>query len=78
MLPTGELPRLPVSLLPKVWGVEQTLRDLYVTVSDGACVIGAEKSLQVGSLSAPGTFHSHCRARDIGGAKFCMFIFAFV
>ncbi|XP_037091413.1 deubiquitinating protein VCIP135-like [Pollicipes pollicipes] len=45
-----KLPRLPVTLLPKVWGVEQSLRDSYLAVEDGACTIGSQKSLQDGYI----------------------------
>ncbi|XP_043221105.1 deubiquitinating protein VCPIP1-like [Amphibalanus amphitrite] len=45
-----KLPRLPVSLLPKVWGVDQSLRDRYLTITDGCCTIGSDKSLQDGYI----------------------------
>ena len=42
------LPRIPVWMLPKVWGLSQTLITQYITKEpDGSVVIGGGKCLQV-------------------------------
>ncbi|KAG8441977.1 hypothetical protein GDO86_010959 [Hymenochirus boettgeri] len=41
------LPKLPLKLLPKAWGVPQDLIRLYIKFEeDGSCVIGGDRSLQ--------------------------------
>ncbi|KAM4027858.1 deubiquitinating protein VCPIP1 [Anomaloglossus baeobatrachus] len=43
----GPLPKLPLKLLPKAWGVPQDLIRKYVKLEeDGSCVIGGDRSLQ--------------------------------
>lgn len=41
------LPKLPMNLLPKAWGVPQDLIKKYIKLEDdGGCVIGGDRSLQ--------------------------------
>nr|XP_033789255.1 deubiquitinating protein VCIP135 [Geotrypetes seraphini]XP_033789256.1 deubiquitinating protein VCIP135 [Geotrypetes seraphini] len=41
------LPKLPVKLLPKAWGVPQDLIKTYVRLEeDGSCIIGGDRGLQ--------------------------------
>nr|XP_060631395.1 deubiquitinating protein VCPIP1 [Anolis sagrei ordinatus] len=41
------LPKLPLKLLPKAWGVPQDLIKKYIKLEeDGSCVIGGDRSLQ--------------------------------
>ncbi|XP_061456443.1 deubiquitinating protein VCPIP1 isoform X2 [Rhineura floridana] len=41
------LPKLPMKLLPKAWGVPQDLIKKYIKLEDdGSCVIGGDRSLQ--------------------------------
>ncbi|XP_068093561.1 deubiquitinating protein VCPIP1 [Hyperolius riggenbachi] len=43
----GSLPKLPLKLLPKAWGVPQDLIRKYIKLEeDGGCVIGGDRSLQ--------------------------------
>ncbi|KAG9478871.1 hypothetical protein GDO78_012502 [Eleutherodactylus coqui] len=43
----GPLPKLPLKLLPKAWGVPQDLIRKYLRLEeDGGCVIGGDRSLQ--------------------------------
>ena len=42
------LPRIPMLMLPKVWGLPQSLMDQYISKDlDGSVMIGAGKNLQV-------------------------------
>uniref|UniRef100_A0A4W3GDQ5 Deubiquitinating protein VCPIP1 n=2 Tax=Callorhinchus milii TaxID=7868 RepID=A0A4W3GDQ5_CALMI len=42
----GPLPRLPLKLLPKAWGVPQELIRKYIQFEDGSCLLGGDRSLQ--------------------------------
>ncbi|XP_072267200.1 deubiquitinating protein VCPIP1 [Pyxicephalus adspersus] len=43
----SSLPKLPLKLLPKAWGVPQDLLRKYIKLEDdGSCVIGGDRSLQ--------------------------------
>ncbi|KAM5157662.1 deubiquitinating protein VCPIP1 [Mantella aurantiaca] len=43
----SSLPKLPLKLLPKAWGVPQELIRKYIKLEDdGSCVIGGDRSLQ--------------------------------
>ncbi|XP_073187093.1 deubiquitinating protein VCPIP1 isoform X2 [Lepidochelys kempii] len=40
------LPKLPMKLLPKAWGVPQDLIKKYIKLEEDGCVIGGDRSLQ--------------------------------
>ncbi|XP_051879716.1 deubiquitinating protein VCPIP1 isoform X1 [Pristis pectinata] len=42
----GPLPRLPLKLLPKAWGVPQELIRKYILFEDDSCTLGGDRSLQ--------------------------------